>query len=122
MAAGIYNFTLEQGTTFIRIFNYKDANGNPIDLSESSVLRMQIRESIDSPTPITGGTFGKGSGFTVSTPVGAPSSSQFTLIIPASTSSAYNFDRAVYDIELVDNSITTRLIQGKIKLSKEVTR
>ena len=46
MAAGIYNFTLEQGTTFIRIFNYKDSNGNPINLNEATELRMQIRESV----------------------------------------------------------------------------
>lgn len=122
MAAGIYNFTIEQGTTFIRIFNYKDSNGNPIDLSEATALRMQIRENINSPSPVTGGTFTSNNGFTISTPVGGPSQSQFTLTIPASTSSAFTFDRAVYDIELVDNGITTRLLQGKIKLSKEVTR
>ena len=123
MAAGIYNFTIEQGTTFIRVFNYKDSNGNPIDLSDGGVeLRMQIRETIDSPDPIVGGTFTDESGFTISTPVGTPSASQFTLVIPATTSSAYTFSRAVYDIELVNNNVTTRLLQGKIKLSKEVTR
>ena len=40
MAAGIYNFTIEQGTTFQRVFKYKDSNGNPIDLSEATALRM----------------------------------------------------------------------------------
>ena len=122
MAAGIYNFTLEQGTTFIRIFNYKDTNGNPINLSEASVS-MQIRTHVEASSPVEGGTFTNNNGFTISAPAGSPSSSQFTLIIPATTSSAFTFDRAVYDIELLDsNNITTRLLQGKIKLSKEVTR
>lgn len=122
MAAGIYNFTIEQGATFTRTFNYKDANGNPIDIGEAGSLSMQIREKIDSPNPVVGGTFGLGSGFTLSTPVGTTTTSSFTLVIPAATSSAYTFTNAVYDIELVNDSITTRLLQGKIKLSKEVTR
>ena len=122
MAAGIYNFTIEQGTTFTRTFNYKDSNGNPIDLEEAQELRMQIRENIDSLHPVEGGSFALNSGFTTSIPVGGNVSSSFTLVIPATTSSAFTFDRAVYDIELVINNITTRLLQGKIKLSKEVTR
>jgi hypothetical protein len=127
MAAGIYNFTIEQGATFTRIFKYKDSEGNPIQLGEASALRMQIRESIDDESPIPGGEFTSASGgFFLSSSVGQPSESavkdQFTLIIPASTSSNFNFDRAVYDIELVDGNTTTRLLQGKIKLSKEVTR
>ena len=28
MAAGIYNFTIEQGATFTRIFKYKQADGD----------------------------------------------------------------------------------------------
>jgi hypothetical protein len=121
MAAGIYNFTIEQGSTFTRIFNYKDSDGNPIDLSEATALRMQIRSNINSPTTIS--EFQSGSGFTISAPVATPTTkSQFTLVIPATTSSAYSFNTAVYDIELVNAGITTRLLQGKIKLSKEVTR
>ena len=124
MAAGIYNFTIEQGTTFIRIFKYKDSNGNPIDLSNATSLRMQIRESVNSPTFIPGGEFTSASGaFTISSSVGSSSIKyQFTLTIPASTSYLFSFDRAVYDIELDQNNTTTRLLQGKIKLSKEVTR
>ena len=123
MAAGIYNFTIEQGATFERIFKYKDSNGDPIDLSEASALRMQIRETIGSENPITGGTFGlSGQGFTISAPAGQTEQNQFTLTIPAASSSAYTFDRAVYDIELVNQGVTTRLLKGKIKLSKEVTR
>ena len=46
---------------------------------------------------------------------------EFTLIIAASTTAAYTFNTAVYDIEIEKDNEVTRLLQGKIKLSKEVT-
>ena len=51
MAAGNYNFTIEQGATFTRTLKYKDSSGNPIDLSDYAV-RMQIREKISSTSTI----------------------------------------------------------------------
>jgi hypothetical protein len=123
MAAGIYNFTIEQGTTFQRVFKYKDSNGNPIDLSEIEALRMQIRENIEDTDPVTGGEFDLDNGFTRSIPTGESIANQFTLLIPSAITAGFNFTNAFYDIELVDgSSVTTRLLQGKIKLSKEVTR
>ena len=49
MAAGIYNFTIEQGTTFTRQFKYKTSEGVGIDLTNYAV-RMQVRKTIDSDT------------------------------------------------------------------------
>ena len=37
-------------------------------------------------------------------------------------SSLFNFTEAVYDLEIVSGSIVTRLLEGTVKLSKEVTR
>lgn len=125
MAAGIYNFTIEQGATFIRTFIYKDSDGNPINLGEATALRMQIRENVGSTSPVTGGTFSisSGDGFSIQTPAGGSTQNQFTLTISAATTTAYTFTTAVYDIEYEDsNNVVTRLLQGKIKLSKEVTR
>ena len=42
MAAGRYSFVIEQGTTVNFEIQYKDANGNPIDLTDYSG-RLQIR-------------------------------------------------------------------------------
>ena len=127
MAAGIYNFTIEQGTTFQRVFKYKDSDGNFIDLEEiaDTALRMQIRPSIDSTTKISDFSISSGDGFSkqLTNTVGSDNVyGQFTLTITAATTSAYTFDTAVYDIELDIDGNTTRLLQGKIKLSKEVTR
>ena len=41
--------------------------------------------------------------------------------ISAATSSAFTFTEARYDLEMVSGSVVTRLLEGKIKLSKEVT-
>ena len=134
MAAGIYNFTIEQGTTFQRTFKYKDANGNPLDLSDHDV-RMQIRsDKADNTTSFlhefgSGSSFsteGSGGLFILSTSSAAPENTldQFTLFISASTTENMTFNSAIYDIEIEESGsgIVTRLLQGKIKISKEVTR
>ena len=118
MAAGIYNFTIEQGATFTRTFKYKDAEGTAIDLSNHEI-RMDIRTSIDAESTLlelvetTSGT-----GFNVD----ETNKNEFTLTITATDTSNLTFDTAVYDIEIENGGLVTRLLQGKIKLSKEVTR
>ena len=79
MAAGKYNFTIEQGATFTRVFRYKQADGTPIDLSEATDLRMQIRENIGSANPVTSGSFDLSNGFTISAPEGITQENQITL-------------------------------------------
>lgn len=52
MAAGTYDFTddarLEQGSHFVRDFEYRDSNGALVDLTDYEFL-MQIRSSVRSP-------------------------------------------------------------------------
>ena len=65
MAAGIYNFTIEQGTTFQRTFKYKDASGNPLDLTDHDI-RMQLRDTLaDTPGSTKFFEFGSGSAFSL---------------------------------------------------------
>lgn len=124
MAAGNYSFTIEQGTTFERIFKYKDEDGNPLDLSGYDI-RMQIRSSFDSAI-LANLTSGSGD-FVISVPAdaaeGVTAKNQIKLTISASHTAAYTFDQARYDIELESTAgVVTRLLQGKIKLSREVTK
>tara|TARA_R110000744_G_scaffold233138_1_gene351166 strand:+ start:84 stop:482 length:399 start_codon:yes stop_codon:yes gene_type:complete len=131
MAAGIYNFTIEQGTTFQRTFKYKDASGNPLDLSDHSI-RMQIRSDKADNTgsflnEFISGSNTSGGLFLLSSSVAgtdANKTDQFTLFISASTTTSMSFNSAIYDIEIENtgSGIVTRLLQGKIKISKEVTR
>ena len=119
MAAGIYNFTIEQGATFTRTFKYKASDGTPIDLS-SHTVRMQLRTSIGADNPIIWLTESATTNGSIITPQAGTNT--FTIKITATDTAAMTFNTAVYDLEIEKNNNVTRLLQGKIKLSKEVTR
>jgi hypothetical protein len=128
MAAGKYNITIEQGTTIRLELQYKDASGSAIDLTGYSG-RMQIKSDFADNAPVTYLTLssslnqdGTGLNFSGSAGTNPPTSGTIGILISAVTSSALNFDTAFYDLELETGSIVTRLLQGTIKLSKEVTR
>jgi hypothetical protein len=119
MAAGRYNFVIEQGTTFTLALQYKDSNSVPIDLTGYSG-RMQIRPSIGSPTTylcLSSSIQADGTGITFPT----PTSGSISLYISAVSSSQLTFNQGVYDLEITSGSVVTRLIQGNVQLSKEVT-
>ena len=128
MAAGKYSFTIEQGATTDFNINYKDNSNNPVDLTDYQA-RMQIRSDYADSTSTVIATLSSSlwpdntglnlSGSNGSTPL---SSGSIGLFISAATSSNFTFSEARYDIELISGSITTRLLEGKIQLSKEVTR
>jgi hypothetical protein len=129
MAAGRYLLTIEQGSTTDLLLEWKDSNGEPVDLS-GYTARMQIRPSVDSSTTylsITNTLSNDGTGLNL-TPESASvvlprTSGSIGLFISAASSSNLNFAEGVYDIELQSNGgIVTRLLEGLAKLSKEVTR
>ena len=79
--------------------------------------RMQIRPEVGSETVIAELTTENG-GITIDPPEG-----KINLYLSDVETSAFSFESAVYDIELVDQSGNVyRDIEGKIKLSPEVTR
>jgi hypothetical protein len=124
MAAGRYSFIIEQGSTFTRQIQYLDSTGNPVDLTDYSA-RMQIRQSHDSATTIVSlsTTVGDdGSGLVLT-----PASGTIDITISATSSSLLTFGgEAVFDLEIYSGSgastYVKRLVEGKVKLSKEVTR
>jgi hypothetical protein len=130
MAAGKYSFVIEQGATTQFELQYKDANNNPIDLTGYHG-RMQIRPTISSAQVYLtlssslnpDGTGLNFSGSNGSTP---PSSGSIGVYIASCTSSLLDFDNGVYDLEIYSGSgvcaYTVRLLEGQVKLSKEVTR
>ena len=128
MAAGKYNFTIEQGTTVKLELAYKDASGSAIDLTGYSG-RMQIRPDYADNTTTSYiylssslATDGTGLNFSGSNGLNPPASGTIGLFISAVSSSNLNFETALYDIEIESGSLVTRLLQGTIKLSREVTR
>jgi len=128
MSAGRYSFTIEQGSTLDFELAYKDSSNNPIDLTGYQG-RMQIRPSVGSDTVyITLSSSldpdGTGLNFSGSSGLNPPTSGTIGIFISANSSSLLNFNEAVYDLELATGSqypIVTRLLEGQVKLSKNVT-
>ena len=122
MAAGQYNFTIEQGSTLKKQFTYKDSTGNVVDLSNYTA-RMQIRSNADSDdTPLADLDNDTKGGLEILATTGSAASGTIELHIHHATSSLFTFDQAVYDLEIQSEDIVTRLLQGRIKLSKEITK
>lgn len=128
MAAGKYTFAIEQGTTVQFEIQYKDSANNPINLS-GYTARMQIRPDYADNTATTivnltttldaDGTGLSMSGSNKTTPI---QSGSIGIYISAASSSAFNFDEAKYDLEIVSGNTVSRILEGCVKLRKEVTR
>jgi hypothetical protein len=116
MSAGKHKFEIEQGATFNPILTWKDENDTVINLTDFTA-RMQIRQSVNSSTVLEELTTENG-GITLGGVLGT-----ITLLISASDTAAYTWKTGVYDLELISpTGIVTRLLQGTVIVSPEVTR
>jgi hypothetical protein len=127
MAAGKYSFIIEQGATTNFQINWTDENGSAIDLSGYQA-KMQVRPHVESPETFltlssslsdSCGTGINLSGSNGTTPL---ASGSIGIYISAVSSSRLDFGEAFYDLELMKGCEVTRLLEGKVKLSKNVTR
>jgi len=128
MSAGLYNFTLEQGTTIDFKIQYKDVSGSAINLTGYGG-KMQIKSNYADNSPTIYLTLssslqadGTGLNFSGSNGSTPTASGSIGVFISADTSSLLTFDTALYDLEITSGSIVTRILEGQVKLSKEVTR
>ena len=114
--AATYNMTIDQGTTVSIDFQYRTSAGVVIPLT-SYTARMQARPTQSSAVTVMDCTTTNGQ-LVVTGATGT-----VTLALTATQSAALDFDRAVYDIEIVSPAgVVTRLVQGTVTLSREVTR
>ena len=128
MSAGRYSFTIEQGATLDFELAYKDSSNDPIDLTGYQG-RMQLRPSVGSDTVyITLSSSlepdGTGLNFQGSDGLNPYTSGTIGIFISANSSSQLDFNEAVYDLEIASGSdypVVTRLLEGQVKLSKNVT-
>ena len=126
MAAGKYSFVIEQGATTNFQINWNNESGSAIDLSGYQA-RMQIRQGVEASDVLlslssslkSDNTGINLSGSNFITPL---ASGSIAVYISAVSSSALNFGEAFYDLELIKGNEVTRLLEGKVKLSKNVTR
>jgi len=119
MAAGKYDIEIEQGATFTLPLSYKDSSDVVIDLSSGYTARMKIKESVGG-TILASTESSDSPQNTISISLAA-TGNNITISMSATNTSALNFSNAVYDLELVSGSEVDRVIEGRVKLSEEVT-
>ena len=114
MNPGQYSFTCPKGTTFNKSVTYK-INKFAVNLTGYSA-RMQVRETLSSGSTLVSLATG-GSGMTVN------SAGVITMNISAATTAGLPIGTHVYDLEIESSSgEVTRLLEGKFKVTGEVTR
>jgi len=134
MSAGKYSFTIEQGATLDFEIQYKDSNGNPIDLtgytgamqissnySGSGTTYLTFTSSLADLTPAktSGSVFLCFAGSTQTKPT---TSGSIGIYAGWAATDALTFtDQAYYDLEITSGSIRTRILEGRVSLSKQVT-
>lgn len=128
MPAGKYAMLIEQGATLKLDLAYKDSNNTAIDLTGYSG-KMQIKSDYADNNPTIYLTLssslnadGTGINFSGSANALPPTSGTIGIVISAATSSLLTFETAYYDLEITSGNVVTRLLQGTVNLSKEVTR
>lgn len=128
MAAGSYDFSIEQGASFGLSIQYANASGVPINLSSFSHARMQWNANDQSVYQFT--TNNTNSGlymFEFGSPL---SSGIINFKLPASVTGGFNFSTANYDLELETISDfypgggaqVIRLLQGTVTILPEITK
>ena len=116
MPAASYDFEIEQGATLVKPIIWSDSTGAPVNLTGCSA-RMQIRQSISSSEVLLELSSA------LNTLVITPATGTITMVFSAATTAAITWSRAKYDLEVTSGDGTvTRLIEGAISVSKEVTR
>ncbi len=111
MAAGTYNFTVEQGATFTRLLTLKE-NDSAMNLTGSSAA-SQMRSTADTST--VAGTF--------TATVSNAGAEQITLSMTATQTGNIEEGIYVYDTEITSGAgAITRVLQGKVTVTANVTR
>lgn len=116
MAAGKYNFLIEQGSHFNYTLSVSDDTGDVIDLS-GYTGKMQIKSDITASSSLlelsTTGNYMSITG----------AQGLISLSVPNTVTSTLDFDTAVYDLIITSGTgVVTRLVEGSVNLSTQVTR
>jgi hypothetical protein len=119
-----YDLLIDQGATYTKTFTWylppptpnptKLTHGDPKDLT-GYTGELQIREDLEDALPKI--TLSSANGGVII------SGGAISLRIEASDTAAFNFSNGVYDLELTaPDGTVTRLVEGKVKVSPNVTR
>ncbi len=119
MPAAKLDLLIEQGATWTHTLIINQGSGEaapPANLT-GYTARMQIRAEVESASALIDLTIANGR------IVITPAEGKIALTISAADTAALDFDVGVYDLELVSpTGHVDRVVQGKVTLSREVTR
>jgi len=117
MAAGKLNLIIEQGTTYTKTLTFKDGAGVPLDIT-GWTFDGQIRRTYNSSDILASFTFVILNQVTNTGEVELSLTDTETMAIPAD----YKVSNYVYDIETTVGSVVTRVVEGNVSFSAEVTK
>jgi hypothetical protein len=115
MAAGRYDFAIEQGSTFSKLLCYQNPDGSPIDIT-GYVAELQAKKLGPTSLPLIDLSTGNG-GIVIDGPNGT-----ITLSMTDEAAALLDFIRTAYDLKLTPpGGKAFRLLKGSISLDREVT-
>jgi hypothetical protein len=113
--AGQYHIVTDQGATFTRQLTWKDDTGAAVNLT-GYTARMQLRTSVQNDSVVLELTDANGR-----IALGGAAGT-ITLTVTAADMTTLPPLKYVYDLELVNGTVVTRLVQGTFIVRPEVTR
>lgn len=121
MAAGKYDFSIEQGSSFKIDFVYKDQNKQPVNLTN-----WCVRLAWKTNTGTTQAFSSDNTNYALYTLDVGGANGKISFMLPANITSAFNFDTAKYDLDLQSpddfsaggDPYVKRLLYGTITLIK----
>ena len=125
MGASLYNFDIEQGSSFKMSLIYKDSAGAVIDLT-GWCARLTWRTSANlTQTYKSGNTDKTNYDFNIEGPTG-----KINLLFPANTTNGFDFNTAKYDLELQSDEdhysqggkFVIRLLYGTVTIQRRYSK
>jgi hypothetical protein len=114
--ASTYNIIIDQGATYTLAISYKDSNGAAINLTNYTAA-MQLRSTYTSVDAVLS-LSSPSNGIVITGATGL-----ISITITDTQTAALSSNNFVYDLEITSSSnVKTRLIQGIVTISPEVTR
>jgi len=112
------NMYVPQGATYGHSFFYREESDDSVIALNDFTARLHIRTKVTSTETLYEASTDDGDGITIDGPTG-----EVYLEIPAATTAGWTWTRGVYDLEIISSSgKVSRIAEGKVKVSPEVTR
>ena len=113
--AGQKNFDVDQNATFSFVVEYKDEDGNAIDLTGASA-KMQVRD-VKGGSKLAVTLTSPSGGIIINGPLG-----KLTVTLTPTQTNKLFYPKSVYDIMVIDSNVNKiKLLEGFMTLNRSVT-